>query len=158
MDKKDLVLGIDIGSVSVKTALLDADGTLLADSYARIKGDPVSTLRGELTKLFERTPESRIVSAGITGSGGKQVAAALGADFVNEILAQSAFAGAFHPSAKTIIEMGGEDAKLIILHAERDGRSRIEDFAHGSVCRVQLGGCQLQRIFHSCKGSIGSGK
>jgi predicted CoA-substrate-specific enzyme activase len=136
---KDLYLGIDIGSVSVKTALLDSRGTLLADSYARIKGDPARTLRDELAALAARFPEGRIAAAGITGSGGKQVADAIGAAFVNEILSQAAFAGAFHPSAKTIIEMGGEDAKLISLTRGRDHATRIEDFSMNTACAAGTG-------------------
>ena len=71
----------------------------------------------------------RALRSGITGSGGKPIAVQLGAAFVNEILAQAAFAGAFYPHARTIIEMGGEDAKLISLGRGRDGRIRIEDFS-----------------------------
>ncbi len=136
---KDLYLGIDIGSVSVKTALLDSRKTLLTDSYARIKGDPAQTLRDELAKLVEQFPEGRIAVAGITGSGGKPIAVQLGAVFVNEILAQAAFAGAFHPHARTIIEMGGEDAKLISLGRERDGRTRIDDFSMNTACAAGTG-------------------
>ena len=101
--KKDLFLGIDIGSVSVKTAILDPQKALLAETCTRIKGDPVKTLRDELRSLLSRFPDGRIAACGITGSGGKQVAVALGALFVNEILSQAAFAGAFHPEARTII-------------------------------------------------------
>jgi len=136
---KDLYLGIDIGSVSVKTALLDSRKTLLVDSYTRIKGDPVRTLSDELAKLFARFPEGRVAAASITGSGGKPVAVQLGAVFVNEILAQATFAGAFHPHARTIIEMGGEDAKLISLARERDGRTRIEDFSMNTACAAGTG-------------------
>ncbi|MHB8845910.1 MAG: acyl-CoA dehydratase activase [Nitrospirota bacterium] len=137
--KKDLYLGIDIGSVSVKTALLDSRGSLLSDSYTRIKGDPGRTLRDELETLARMYPEARIAAASITGSGGKSAAEALGAVFVNEILAQSAFAGSFHPDARTIIEMGGEDAKLISLMRERDGKARIEDFSMNTACAAGTG-------------------
>jgi len=136
---KDLVLGIDIGSVSVKTALLDSRKSLITDSYIRITGDPVRTLREELARIAVRFPEGRIAVAAVTGSGGKQVAAALGAVFVNEILAQATFAGVFHPHARTIIEMGGEDAKFISLARERDGRIRIEDFSMNTACAAGTG-------------------
>jgi len=43
--QKDLFLGIDIGSVTIKTALFDRDKTLLSETYTRIKGDPLKTLR-----------------------------------------------------------------------------------------------------------------
>ena len=135
---KDLTLGVDIGSVSIKTAVLDARASLLADSYTRIKGDPLRTLDEQLTALTARYPEARIAACGITGSGGKQVAEALGARFVNEILAQAAFAGAFHKDARTIIELGGEDAKLIMLGRGSE-RAVIEDFSMNSACAAGTG-------------------
>jgi predicted CoA-substrate-specific enzyme activase len=138
--RNDLFLGIDIGSVTIKTALLDARGALLAETYSRIKGDPLSALAAELAGLSTTWPEGRIAAAGITGSGGKQVAEALGAVFVNEILAQSAFARRLHPSARTIIEMGGEDAKFISLSPDGPGGgTKIEDFSMNTACAAGTG-------------------
>jgi activator of 2-hydroxyglutaryl-CoA dehydratase len=138
--QKDLFLGIDIGSVTIKTALLAADKALLSETYTRIKGDPLHSLKSELQSLTGQFPECNITAVGITGSGGKQIAGTLGAFFINEILAQSVFAGRYHPDARTIIEMGGEDAKLITL--ARDAVShgvRIEDFAMNAACAAGTG-------------------
>jgi len=136
---KDLFLGIDIGSVSVKTAILDGKKALLAETCTRIKGDPVKTLRDELSSLVSRFPDGRIAACGVTGSGGKQVAVSLGGLFVNEILAQTAFVSAFHPDARTIIEMGGEDAKLITLRQEPAGGVKIDDFSMNAACAAGTG-------------------
>ncbi len=136
--KRDLYLGIDIGSVTVKIVLLDAERTILADTYTRVKGDPLRALRDDLRSLAERFPGGRIVACGITGSGGKAAAGPLGALFVNEILAQAAFVGAFHPGARTVIEMGGEDAKLIALEGDRDA-VRIRDFSMNAACAAGTG-------------------
>ncbi|HEY6010002.1 MAG TPA: acyl-CoA dehydratase activase, partial [Nitrospirota bacterium] len=138
--RNNLFLGIDIGSVTVKTALLDAEKTVLSESYARIQGDPLRTLAGELAGLSSRYPEHAIKAAGITGSGGKQIAGVIGATFVNEILSQSSFAGFYHPQARTIIELGGEDAKLITLARDQDsGRGMIEDFSMNAACAAGTG-------------------
>jgi predicted CoA-substrate-specific enzyme activase len=137
---KDLFLGIDIGSISVKTALFDAHGVLRFSAYTRIKGDPMQSLVNELGVLASRFPEVRVEAAGITGSGGKQVAGIIGASFVNEILAQASFAGHFHPEARTIIEMGGEDAKLIRLSQDgSDQKVKIEDFSMNTACAAGTG-------------------
>ena len=133
-------LGIDIGSVSIKTALLDDSAALLSETYTRIQGDPAASLIAELGIVFGKHPESRVAAAAITGSGGKQLAGLIGALFVNEILAQARFAGQFHPGARTLIEMGGEDAKLI--HLDRDsggGGVRIEDFSMNTACAAGTG-------------------
>ncbi len=138
--RKDLFLGIDIGSITVKTALFDANKVLLSAASIRILGDPVSSLMNELTALTSRFPEVRIEAAGITGGGGKQIADIIGARFVNEILAQASFAEHFHPQARTIIEMGGEDAKLIRLSQDAAGdRIKIEDFSMNTACAAGTG-------------------
>ena len=138
--QRDFFLGIDIGSVTIKTAVVDAGRNVLAETYTRIKGDPASSLADELKALSSQFPESMIRSAGITGSGGKQVAAIIGARFINEILAQSIFAGCFHPHARTLIEMGGEDAKLIRLVPDSSlGGVKIEDFSMNTACAAGTG-------------------
>ncbi len=136
--QKDLVLGIDIGSVTIKTAILSKDSTVLSETYTRIKGDPFQALSAELAALSSRFPEAGLQAAGITGSGGKQIAEVIGARFINEILAQAGFAGQFHPEARTLIEMGGEDAKLITLVRDH-GAGTIEDFSMNSACAAGTG-------------------
>jgi predicted CoA-substrate-specific enzyme activase len=138
--QRDLFLGIDIGSVTVKTAVVDTSRAVLATTYMRIKGDPVSTLVDDLTALSIQFPEARIRSAGITGCGGKQIADIIGARFINEILVQSAFAGYFHPLTRTVIEMGGEDAKLISLVSDQhSGGIKVEDFSMNTACAAGTG-------------------
>ena len=137
--QKDLIVGVDIGSVSVKVALLDHEGSLCAERSSRIKGDPLSALAVELTALANDFPEERITAAGITGSGGKKIADAVGAVFINEVLAQAAFACGFHPHARTIIEMGGEDAKLISLEPDAERGLRIGDFSMNAACAAGTG-------------------
>ncbi len=138
--RTELFLGIDVGSVTIKTAVLDRDGALLAEAYVRILGDPLNALLAQLKNLSTQFPEGSIRAAGITGSGGKQIAESLGALFINEILAQSTFAGRFHPDARTIIEMGGEDAKLITLARDSaSGGVKIEDFSMNAACAAGTG-------------------
>ncbi len=138
--RKTLFLGIDVGSITVKTVLLDAEKAVCFEAYTRIKGDPLRSLESELRALSARFPEDSIFAAGITGSGGKQVAGVLGAVFINEILSQSAFVGHFHPDARSVIEMGGEDAKLIILTRKKNSPDvNIEDFAMNAACAAGTG-------------------
>jgi len=138
--QRDYIIGIDIGSVTVKTAVLDEDGTVLDTTYIRIKGDPVNTLVGALSAFSLQFPEATIRSAGITGCGGKPIADIIGARFINEILAQSVFAGHFHPRTRTVIEMGGEDAKLISLVADQSSCGvKVEDFSMNTACAAGTG-------------------
>ncbi len=138
--REGLFLGIDIGSVAIKTAILNKGGQILSETYTRIKGDPQSALLDEINVLVSRFSESTITSAGITGSGGKQVSGTIGAVFVNEILAQASFAGRFYPGARTLIELGGEDAKLISLVRDAGGKGvKIEDFSMNTACAAGTG-------------------
>ncbi len=137
---RELFLGIDVGSVTIKTAVLDAGRCLLSESYDRIKGDPLEVLLHRLQALKTEHPDSSIKAAAVTGSGGKQVAKTIGALFINEILAQSAFIGRYHPNARTIIEIGGEDAKLITLVPDStSGGVKIEDFSMNAACAAGTG-------------------
>ena len=121
-------IGLDAGSVSVKIAVLDAKGNVLETNYVRHKGKLLTTAF-ELLRNLDHS-----ASLSITGSGGKIIARAFGIEPVNEVIAQSYSTKRFYPEIRTIIEMGGEDSKLIILE---DGK--VKEFAMNSVCAAGTG-------------------
>jgi len=138
--KTGLYLGIDIGSVTIKTAVITEKQEVLSETYERIKGDPLRALLEQLRFLESHTAAGEIKAAAITGSGGKHAAETIGALFENEILAQAAFAGSFHRNARTVIEMGGEDGKLIALSYDETSRTaKIEDFSMNTACAAGTG-------------------
>ncbi|MDR1119157.1 MAG: acyl-CoA dehydratase activase-related protein, partial [Bifidobacteriaceae bacterium] len=108
-----LSLGIDIGSTTVKAVALDGADTAFSD-YRRHNAD----VRIELVKLLRevaaRNP-GRTASVAVTGSGGLGVAEALGVEFVQEVIAETAAVRRIEPDADVIIELGGEDAKITYL-------------------------------------------
>jgi activator of 2-hydroxyglutaryl-CoA dehydratase len=71
--KDNLYLGIDVGSVSVKAALLSLDGDILRSCYRRSNGQPLSTLRGILQDLFQEFHLEDVKSLAATGTGGKLI-------------------------------------------------------------------------------------
>ncbi len=76
----------------------------------------------------------------ITGTGGKLATELIGGIFVNEIIAQATSTGILYPEAKTVIEIGGEDSKLIILEKDpENGHSRLVDFEMNSICAAGTG-------------------
>jgi len=130
-------IGLDAGSVSVKLVLLDDHGRNLYSRYERHKGHPLPTA----LKFFREIPGSVVsspfdCSLAITGSAGRLIASILNLKPVNEIVAQAFSTCSLFPHIKTIIEMGGEDSKLIIL--SEDG-STIKDFSMNSVCAAGTG-------------------
>ncbi|MEW5768234.1 MAG: acyl-CoA dehydratase activase [bacterium] len=135
-----LFLGLDIGSVSLNTVVMNADRKIREEHYTRLKGQPLKTVISVLTDVFSRIAPKEIAWTAVTGSGGKLVAELLGGEFVNEIVAQTRAVKEFHPEARTVIEIGGEDAKLLILnHRPEAGGIVLEDFAMNTQCAAGTG-------------------
>ncbi len=133
----ELNLGLDVGSVSANLVLLDGEGRVVEESYTRTRGRPWECVERLLADLIERRGRENIASISLTGTAAKPMAPILGAPFVNEIIAHARAVRALHPEARTIIDMGGEDSKLMLLDA--DGRGEIEDFAMNSACAAGTG-------------------
>ncbi|MBU1262093.1 CoA activase, partial [bacterium] len=131
-------LGIDIGAISVKTALLDAEGKILSDSYTRHQGEPIPVLISEINQLLQSVSTDEIASLGITGTGGKVIAKFLGTAFINEVIASVKGTEHLLSGTATIIEIGGEDSKLISLSYD-DKRCCISDFSMNTICAAGAG-------------------
>ena len=131
-----LYLGLDVGSVSTNFALLDQGGNLVYSSYLRTRGQPIKTVKSGLRELGEfLSLGQRIAGVGATGSGRNLAAVLLGADVVkNEITAHAVAAGHACPGVNTVLEIGGQDSKLIILR-----HGVVVDFAMNSVCAAGTG-------------------
>jgi len=138
--KQTLRLGIDIGSTSSDVVVLDDDNAIVFRDYQRTKGRPVETARGQLEKVFSQVNGSNIVLTALTGSAGRLPARMLDVPFVNEVPAQAAAISHLYPDINqaTIIEMGGQDSKLIFLSRE-NGCTRVQDFALNTVCAAGTG-------------------
>jgi len=145
---KDVYVGIDIGSVSANTIVLDEHRNILEEHYTRTKGEPLQTVLLLLNDLIKHYGKESIKLLALTGSGGKLIAPLVGAGFTNEVIAQAKAVEVFHPEVRTVIEMGGQDAKLIFLAPEgADGKLRIADFQMNSVCAAGTGSFLDQQAF-----------
>ncbi|MEI6126425.1 MAG: acyl-CoA dehydratase activase, partial [Pseudomonadota bacterium] len=133
-------IGLDIGSISVKAVLVTPFFELREKLYQRTRGQPVESALALLLDLLSRTPNGDIAGIAVTGTGGTLIAQLLNCFFVNEIIAQSKATGKLYPEIRTVIEMGGEDSKLILLEKEgRTGKIRIKDFSMNTVCAAGTG-------------------
>ena len=108
-------LGIDVGSISANTVIINSKKEILEEHYHRLHGQPIITVRGILHDVFARICPADFKSISFVGTGGKTLAQLLNVHFVNEIIAQCKAIEFLHPQVKTVIEMGGEDSKLIVL-------------------------------------------
>jgi len=135
-----MYVGVDIGSVSAKAVLMNDRKQVVEEHYLRTRGQPVETCVTALEGVLSRTPLDMIEGIAFTGSAGKLAAGILEAFFVNEIIAQSRATGFLHPEIRTVIEIGGEDSKLILLHNdERSGAIQVRDFSMNMVCAAGTG-------------------
>jgi predicted CoA-substrate-specific enzyme activase len=130
-------LGIDVGSVSTNLILIDHGGDLyLSPLYLRTQGQPIAVIKQGLALMEERLSSAdRICGAATTGSGRSLAGALIGADIVkNEITSHAVAALHEVPEARTVMEIGGQDSKIIILK-----NGIVVDFAMNTVCAAGTG-------------------
>ncbi len=124
------VIGLDAGSVSVKIAVLDSSGKVLHKQYEKHRGHPVRVAL-DMLKLAGGGSDCTLA---VTGTAGKLIAEILGIASINEIVAQSYGIRKLYPHIRTVIEMGGEDSKLILLE-----EGVVKDFAMNAACAAGTG-------------------
>jgi predicted CoA-substrate-specific enzyme activase len=137
-------LGVDVGSVSTNMVVMDEYGEIVSSIYLRTNGQPVKTVQDGLRQLGrEIGQEIEIMGAGVTGSARNLTSVLVGADVVkNEITAHAIAVSQFVPGTQTIMEIGGQDSKIIIM---RDGI--VTDFAMNTVCAAGTGSFLDQQAY-----------
>ena len=132
----NVYLGIDVGSVTTKIALVDEKGKFVDSYMIRTAGKPVMAVQTGVREIHKKALcEYNIMGVGTTGSGRNLAGALVGADTIkNEITAHAVAASTYVPGVQTILEIGGQDSKIIIL---RDGI--VTDFAMNTVCAAGTG-------------------
>ncbi|MBM3499818.1 MAG: CoA activase, partial [Armatimonadetes bacterium] len=140
MQNGRFVLGVDVGSVSVDLAVLDPQGEVVASEYVRHRGHPNRVAAQAIRQLLERYPAAEIGLVATTGTAGESVAEHLRGVMVNEVIAQALATGRLHPEARTVIDIGGEDSKLVVLRRDEEtGRVGVADFAMNTMCAAGTG-------------------
>jgi predicted CoA-substrate-specific enzyme activase len=129
-------LGVDVGSVSTNLALTDKNAHVLEKIYLRTMGNPVRAVQQGVAALSQSIPRQiKISGTGTTGSGRELAALILGADVVkNEITAHGLAALTLVGDVQTVLEIGGQDSKIILLR-----QGVIVDFAMNTVCAAGTG-------------------
>lgn len=127
-------LGIDIGSISTKGVIIDSNYNVLSSNYIWTEGNPINAVKNLIKTLI--IPQGyKLSGIGTTGSARKLIGLMLGANIVkNEIIAHAMGTLNFYPNVKTILEIGGQDSKIILL---RNGI--ITDYAMNTLCAAGTG-------------------
>ena len=129
-------LGIDVGSVTTKLAVLNKSDELITYLYLLTQGKPIEMVQQGLRQIKQQLPEGvDICGVATTGSARYLAGVIVGADLVkNEITSHAVGALNYFPEVQTIIEIGGQDSKIIII---RDGI--VTDFGMNTVCAAGTG-------------------
>ncbi len=133
---KNCYLGIDVGSVSTNVVLMDENKEIMSKVYTRTSGKPIDAVQRGLKEIKSKIKDEVIVKGvGTTGSGRHLASMIVGSDVVkNEITAHGIAALNYVDGVRTILEIGGQDSKIILL---RDGI--ISDFSMNTVCAAGTG-------------------
>jgi activator of 2-hydroxyglutaryl-CoA dehydratase len=161
-------IGIDIGSVSIKIGVIsharhsevisriahtfpdlfetenstllwqNIPAIILVSRYQRIKGEPFRAAVELLQLLLENLPPQAHVAITATGAGGKRSAQILNIPYQNEFRAIARGIGALHPDIRTVLEMGGDSSKFIILNPD-SGATGILDYEVNGDCAAGTG-------------------
>ena len=132
-------LGIDTGSISTKGVVIDEQRNIIARSYLWTEGNPTVAARKVADELHEQLQEGgynvEVMAVGTTGSARRLVGAILCATVVkNEITAHAVGTTHLHPDVRTILEIGGQDSKIICI----DG-GIATDYAMNTLCAAGTG-------------------
>ncbi len=132
----EVFIGIDVGSVTTKLAVLDNSDQLLAHIYLPTQGKPIGTVQQGLKQIKQQLPaDAQICGVATTGSARYLAGVVVGADLVkNEITSHAVATLKYFPDVQTMIEIGGQDSKIIII---RDGI--VTDFGMNTVCAAGTG-------------------
>ncbi len=129
-------LGVDIGSISTKGVVIDDNNKIIASDYLWTEGNPIEAVKKLMSTLKEKNPKGlKLKGIGTTGSARKLIGIMLDANIVkNEITAHAVGTRTKHPEVRTILEIGGQDSKIILLN-----NGIITDYAMNTLCAAGTG-------------------
>jgi len=132
----EVYLGIDVGSVTTKFAVLDKHDRLVHALYLRTQGKPIAIVQQGLKEVVKQLPSDAVIrGVGTTGSARYLSGVIVGADLVkNEITSQAVASLQCVPDVQTVIEVGGQDSKIIMIRG-----GIVTDFGMNTVCAAGTG-------------------
>ena len=115
-------IGLDVGSTTLKCVVYDKDNQIIFSAYERHFSQIAEKASEMLTKIQEQFPQNTETSLCVSGSAGMGLAEDLGIPFVQEVYATRMAAKKYIPDADVVIELGGEDAKILFLSGSMEVR------------------------------------
>ena len=129
-------LGVDIGSISTKGVIIDDNNNIICSLYLWTEGNPVNAVKKLVEQLKNKIPDGYLVRGiGTTGSARRLIGLMLDANVVkNEITAHAVGTLSIHPEVRTILEIGGQDSKIILVD-----KGIVIDYAMNTLCAAGTG-------------------
>ncbi len=133
---KNCYLGIDIGSISTKGVIIDENNNIIRSLYIWTEGNPIKATEKLINGLKEGLVDDYVIKGiGTTGSARKLIGLMIDANVVkNEITAHAVGTLSKYPDVRTILEIGGQDSKMIILN-----NGIITDYSMNTLCAAGTG-------------------
>ena len=129
---REAILGIDIGSAAIKAVLAD-EGGIVGSTYRRLDKAAADAFREVIAWCEENFPQRRPEYFALTGRGAEGLAQANGWPLVNEIFAQASGARLLVPEARSVFDIGGNDAAYIALSDAPSGNASSADASPSGV-------------------------
>lgn len=114
MNKNQYKMGVDVGSTTIKIVVIDTESKIIHKSYERHQANIQDAFVTEFKKVIELLPDSEF-DINITGSAGMGIGERLGIPFVQEVVAAVEVVNNVYPNTHTLIDLGGEDAKMVFF-------------------------------------------
>jgi len=135
--REEVYLGIDVGSISTKGVVFTQDKKVICQSYIWTEGNPIQAVKNLIANIEKQFDKEKyvIMATGVTGSARKLVGTIVNATMVkNEITAHAIGTITFHPDVRTILEIGGQDSKIILIE-----NGVASDYAMNTLCAAGTG-------------------
>ena len=120
--KKKMKIGLDVGSTTLKCVVYSEEGEPVFQEYERHYSQIAEKASGMLSRIQEKFPELKRASLCVSGSAGMGLAEDLDIPFVQEVYATRTATRKYLPQADVVIELGGEDAKILFLTGSMEVR------------------------------------
>ncbi len=133
MDKNDYIVGLDLGSISVNAIVMNREGKIIyEEAYRRHSGKPLEVAREIVKKIAKKYPFQYMA---VTGSNGEYLSKEWKLPYLEEVIVQAKGIHHLHPEIRTVIDIGGCDAKFIQINE----RGEVDDFGMNSSCASGTG-------------------
>jgi len=132
LQKKQYKLGVDAGSTTIKIVVIDKALQLVYKAYRRHQANIQQTFIEEVEKVIELFPDA-VFDINITGSAGIGIAERTGTSFIQEVVAAVEVVNNVYPEARTLIDLGGEDAKMVFFKENKHPDIRMNGSCAGGT-------------------------